>query len=290
VKKLVVIYNPTSGKRNDTDVHKLFSTYFNKENTTFEIWESKSAKHMVELCQLLKTIDTTYVVAAGGDGTVNAVANAIAHSKKQLYILPLGSGNGLARHFKYPLNAIENIQKLNTAILISQIDTACANENFFVNVSGVGFDAHISHVFANNAKRGLWGYIKAVIKELPYKCQTYKVQTPLQQWEGKAFLISICNAPQWGNNMHINPFADPKDNLLNVTILKPFNWLQIPLIIWSLWKNKPMYKQCLYLKSPNVHIKNPSSPLHFHCDGEPIAKNSEITFKINGKLLMLLPS
>lgn len=289
MRRLVVIYNPTSGKRNDTDVHKLFSSYFNKDYTSYEIWESKSAKHMLELCKLLKTVDANYVVAAGGDGTVNAVANAIVNTNKQLYILPLGSGNGLARHFQYPLKPIENIQKLNKAMLVSDIDTACANENFFVNVSGVGFDAHISHVFANNTKRGLWGYIKAILKELPYKCQTYQVQTEQEQWEGKAFLISVCNAPQWGNNMHINPFANPKDNLLNVTILKPFSLFQIPLIIWSLWKNKAMHKQCLYLQSPQVHIETLSSPLNLHCDGEPIANNSEITFKVNGRLFMLFP-
>jgi diacylglycerol kinase (ATP) len=291
VRRLIVIYNPTSGNQNKIDVHKLFTSYFEKHYTSYEIWESKSAKHMQELCELLKTVEANYVVAAGGDGTVNAVAKAIANTNKQFYILPLGSGNGLARHFKYPLDAIENIQKLNKAMLVGDIDTAYANENFFVNVSGVGFDAHISHVFANNTKRGLWGYIKAILKELPYKCQTYQVQTEQEQWEGKAFLISVCNASQWGNNMHINPFANPKDKLINVTILKPFSLFQIPHIIWSLWKNKPMHKQCLYLQSPQVHIKSLPSTLNLHCDGEPInnKNNNKITFKVKGNLCMLFP-
>ena len=103
------------------------------------------------------------IVAVGGDGTINEIASKVMQQNKILGYYPFGSGNGLARFLKIPMNTVQAIKVINNC-KVSVIDTATFNEKSFFNMAGMGFDAHISSVFAGNKRRGLSGYIEAGAK------------------------------------------------------------------------------------------------------------------------------
>ncbi|MGV2480732.1 UNVERIFIED_CONTAM: diacylglycerol kinase family lipid kinase, partial [Salmonella enterica subsp. enterica serovar Weltevreden] len=90
-------------------------------------------------------------------------------SNKVLAIVPFGSGNGLARFLNIPLKAKKAIELINTG-KTQTIDTAELNGKRFFNMAGMGFDAHLSSVFAGNKKRGLKSYVELGFKEIT----TYK--------------------------------------------------------------------------------------------------------------------
>jgi diacylglycerol kinase family enzyme len=90
-------------------------------------------------------------------------------------IIPIGSGNGLARHLNLPMDTAEAIKVLNRA-KSKHIDTARINGQPFVNVAGLGFDAHIAHLFAREKKRGPLPYVKIATNEFQrYKPRHYEI-------------------------------------------------------------------------------------------------------------------
>ena len=111
---------------------------------------------------------------------------------------------------------------------IKKIDGALINGNPFFCTAGIGFDALIANEFATSTKRGFITYFKTSVKEFfNYKPKHYKITIDSKTIETDAFLITVANAGQWGNDVYIAPEAELTDGILNVSILKPFSSLAI---------------------------------------------------------------
>lgn len=158
------------------------------------------------------------VIAAGGDGTVNEIATALCGTSTALGIIPVGSGNGLARHLGLPLDVTEAIEVIAKDNIID-CDYGTANGRPFFCTFGVGFDAAVSEKFAHQKRRGKLSYIKSAISEyVSYNPQTYTISANGQILTQKAFIVACCNASQYGNNAYIAPTASITDGLLDITI------------------------------------------------------------------------
>ncbi len=163
-----------------------------------------------------------YIIAVGGDGTVNEIASSIAGTDTVLGILPFGSGNGLARFLGIPMDTGEAIKTLNEK-RVELIDSAKMNRQWFFNMAGMGFDAHISEVFSHDKTRGFGAYIRSSFREIiNYKSEIYHLEIDGVHYEREAFMLSFANSSQYGNNAHVSPHASVQDGLLDVCIIKPF--------------------------------------------------------------------
>ena len=143
MKRILFIINPNSAKRNRVRIANAIKKIISPKVFDVSVVYTESAGHAITLSKnaVIDRIDV--IVAVGGDGTVNEVASQMINSSSTLGIVPLGSGNGLARHLGISLNierAIELINKQNT----STIDTASVNGTPFVSIAGVGFDAFVA--------------------------------------------------------------------------------------------------------------------------------------------------
>jgi len=126
----------------------------------------------------------------GGDGTVNEIGSALINTNKTLAIIPIGSGNGLARDLNIPLSVKKSTFNINNQNS-RKIDTIKVNKKDCLNIAGVGFDAHIGDKFQNSKKRGFVSYVKLVLKEyFNYKPATFILDIEGNKIEQKAFLIS----------------------------------------------------------------------------------------------------
>ncbi len=205
------------------------------------------------------------VVAVGGDGTVNEVARALLHSDTALGILPLGSGNGLARHLGIPLTLPEALDHLWKSKMVN-IDSATLNFQPFFCVAGLGFDAHVSHLFGQQSQRGWDTYVKVSMKAyLDYLPQRLKIEG----LDAEVFSLSFANAGQFGNNAWVAPHADLADGLLEVCTVTPFpKWFGTALAFQLFTKNLRTSTYVAYqsLTSVNVETKRPAL---VHYDGEP---------------------
>lgn len=229
------------------------------------------ALHATELSKSAIEKGADAVIAVGGDGTINEVAKALIGSEVALGVIPMGSGNGFARHMEIPMRLKEAIHCINR-FNNERIDTGVVNGQAFVATVGMGFDALVGRRFADFGKRGLFSYMKVSTNEfLNFKSEDYSLIIDGQEIHTKAFLINIANIGQYGNNAWIAPSASVQDGLLNVCILEPFPQFMIGDIIIKLF-NKHLDRSEYYKSflAKEVKVINPSL---YHMDGEPMDKS-----------------
>src|SRR6476661_154202 len=174
-RKLLFIVNPNAGKRISGNIMDIIRKEL-PENVYYQIVIWKNRFHFEEILEILKTQGYTDAIAVGGDGTVNHIAKSILGTGIRLGIVPIGSGNGLARSLALSMKVEEVIKQIVTG-KTAVIDTGTVNGVPFFCTSGIGFDAHIGNLFAASVKRGLRSYIIIVMRELfRYRAKTYTLK------------------------------------------------------------------------------------------------------------------
>ncbi|WP_343522849.1 YegS/Rv2252/BmrU family lipid kinase [Pedobacter sp.] len=278
---ILFIINPISGGKGKLRIPDFIDKYLDKEKFSPNFVFSEYVGHASELADEAAAKNFDVIVAAGGDGTINEVATKVLKHNKILGILPLGSGNGLARFLSISKNLRYALLNINN-FKIDEIDTAMFNNKCFFNLAGMGFDAHLSAVFSKDKKRGLSGYIKLGFKEVfNYKPQTYQLSIDGTAYTRKAFAISVANSSQYGNDVYIAPNASVKDGLLDVCIIKPFPIIKLPLLGYVMLRAKAENSDMIeIIKGKNIKIIREMAGA-VHVDGEPLQMGTEIEAIVN---------
>ncbi len=249
-RKILFVINPISGGRAKYNFPEKIDKYLDKTKFEYECVFTEYHGHGSVLAAEAIKNGADILVAVGGDGTINEVASEVDGTDKLMGIIPFGSGNGLARSLGIPVGDVQAIRRINN-FHVSKIDTGTFNGKKFFNMAGVGFDAQISSRFAENIKRGLINYIKIVFSEVSnYDCQDYHLTIDGKEYEFKAFMISIANSSQYGNNAHISPFASLEDGLLDICIVKPFPLYIFPALALRMFRKNSHKSNYLEL----IHI------------------------------------
>ncbi|MBK0381571.1 diacylglycerol kinase family lipid kinase [Pedobacter sp. SD-b] len=286
--KILFIVNPISGGLNKTFFPSLIDRHLNLGIFDAEIIYTDYINHAKLLAKQALLNQFDIVVAVGGDGTINEIASVLESSGKTMGIIPCGSGNGLARTLKIPLNHVKAIEKINQFKTI-KIDVGIIDGEKFINMAGMGFDAHISTHFANSKQRGFKNYIKSTLAELrSYKPQRYQIKTVEKTIEREAFMLSIANSSQYGNNAHIAPGASLTDNLLDICIIKPFPLSVFPILgfrMFSKTAHQSKYVEILKVKEATL-VREKEGPIHI--DGEPLIKGKNLNIEIKHLALNLI--
>jgi YegS/Rv2252/BmrU family lipid kinase len=275
-RKALFIINPVSGGKKKDDVPGLIQKYVDSTVFDFETVFSTGVSHARDIAkQAAGKYDV--VAAVGGDGTVNEVASGIAGTSSVLAIIPYGSGNGLSRFLSIPMDVKGAFETFNKGRTIS-IDAGKMNEHWFFNMAGMGFDAHISHVFAHGSKkRGFISYFKSSLQEInKYQSQIYKLDIDGVKYEREAFMLSMANSSQYGNNAHVSPTASVQDGLLDVCIIKPFPLYRFPEMGLRMFTKTAESSQFVeIIKGKHITITR-TQPGPVHLDGEPQVEGAEI--------------
>lgn len=277
-RKVLFIINPNAGKKISGTIIEIIRKEF-PENIYYQIAIWKDKDHFDEITHLLKTQGYTDAVAVGGDGTVNQVARSILGTGIALGIVPVGSGNGLARSLGLSMK-IEEVIKQIVAGRKEMIDSGSVNGRSFFCTSGIGFDAHIGNLFATSVKRGLSSYVKITIRELfNYRAKEYSLSFNNQIIKRKAFLITVANAGQYGNDFYIAPQASMKDGLFHVVVLKPFSPLKVFGLMLKILNRKAYLSSCIetFVTDKIAVIRDERDTIHF--DGEPAIEDKVVSFE-----------
>ncbi len=129
MRKILIIINPKAGTDKVKNIQDKVSKVTYSSQFQFEIVFTTYRGHAKQLAQEAVKNDYHSVVAVGGDGTVNEIATALVHTNVQLGIIPLGSGNGLARSLQIPLDIGKALKIIvdDHSILI---DSGIVNDQF----------------------------------------------------------------------------------------------------------------------------------------------------------------
>jgi len=277
--KTLAIINNKSGVGKQKNILDIFDKNLDKQKFDLYTVNTEYAGHATVLAK--KAVEDNYavVLSVGGDGTINEIARGLLHSSVIMGIVPCGSGNGLARYLKIPMDIIKAVKWLNLAEP-GLMDTISVNDFLSVNVGGLGFDALVSHKFSNLKKRGYISYVKVVLREfLRYKNSEYIIITNGKEIRLKGFLLSFANSSQYGNNAFIAPNALIDDGLLDLVLLRKPNLYQAFDIAYKMRMNILDFSKLFYeIKVSEADIYHDTDI--GHVDGEPVVFGKKVHLKL----------
>jgi diacylglycerol kinase (ATP) len=258
-------------------------------NIECTIEHTKYRAHAVALARDAATNGYDYVIAVGGDGTINEVAQGLVDTETAMGILPRGSGNGLARHFGIPAQLPEAIDNLFSNTVV-RMDTMLVNSRLSLNVSGIGFDGHIANLFADKKIRGLLGYVRLTLGELlKFKEFDSEISIDGNSRSVKAFIIAFANSSQYGNNIKIAPYASVTDGVFDMTLMKKISLRNFGFL-YSFLRGKLKKSELCEMRVAKEAIVKTSCAVPYHIDGEPCGLADSFTIVLQpSSLLVLVP-
>ncbi len=289
-RRLTLIINPNSGTISKKGLDKWLPLQLERLGYRVDVVYTTGPGDATRLAR--KAAERGYygVLACGGDGTVNEVATGLINTDTAMGILPAGSGNGLARHIGIPVDVKRSLDVIAENYIV-RCDYGTVNDRPFFCTFGMGFDAAVSHRFALKHRRGLNSYISSVLDEfIKYHPNTYEIIAGDRVITDRAFLVSVCNASQYGNNTFIAPAASIRDGLLDVTIVHDGTiienmWSGVEMLTGSIGNHGKI--QTFRTNSLVVRRKQPTIT---HIDGDPAELPAELTIRCHhARLKMFVP-
>ena len=217
---------------------------------------------------------TDLIVACGGDGTINEILNEIKERGLKIAIVPIGSGNGIARHFNIPLNisrSLDLILKQN----YSYVDIGKVNDLFFLGNVAFGLGADFIKNYQKIKYQGLFGYFLAFVKTLfTIREKHFIIDVDGERIITNPLVLIISNTNQQGYNFTVTPKAKTDDGLLDMVIIENIsnfkNFKNIFKIIFGL---KFYPGERIYKKIGNLNL-TPQKPIdNIQIDGENLRAN-----------------
>jgi diacylglycerol kinase (ATP) len=280
--KTLFILNPVAGGGKIAErVMAAIRETFRESGITYDIVTTQGKGDGTTFARDAVNAGYDLVVAIGGDGTVNEVATGLVGASSVLGIIPIGSGNGLARGLRIPLNywdACRLILRGNS----TKIDVGKVCERYFFATSGIGFDAHVGKVYNEQAHaRGVFPYFQFAVTEF----FGYEPQEVLLTFNGKTshhipLVLTVANVEQYGAGAIIAPGAVPDDGLFDISIIPQTNPFQvlthIPKLFAGTIHQFPHFESH---KTDALTIVRPS-PGPIHVDGESLIAGEVLEYTL----------
>ncbi|ACC97598.1 Kinase family protein [Elusimicrobium minutum Pei191] len=280
------IVNPNSGAKKDGAEFALTVKNFFPEA---EVKFTERAGHAGEIAAHAAAKGYKSVIACGGDGTINETASALKNTDTALGIIPRGSGNGFAREIGMSTNNLKALVQLQQAKPVL-CDMGQINDDFFINVAGVGIEAVIAHAFARHGKRGMLPYFLIGAKTVfTYKPKHLTVVADGKEMKINPLTLVFANGRQYGSEFKIAPKASLTDGLLDMVQVLPKNLFRLALSLPSFFNSefRPL-DPTVVDKIQNAEIFSDEA-LYYHVDGEPKkAATNKITVKIIKSCIKIL--
>ena len=287
-RKILFFINPISGTKSKLYLEQKIVKKCRYRNISYEILFTSKDGIYDFLYEKITKENITDIAICGGDGSIAPIVTYLLNTPVNIGIIPLGSGNGLARTAGIP-KSVDKAIDIILAGNANYVDAFLINNQLSTHVCGIGFDAKVAHDFAKKKKRGLQAYTKIALKNL-YAAKPYPfiVEINESQFPVNAFLVCVANSNQFGNNFKIAPKASICDGLLDIVILQKTTKFKIVLSvirqlisgnIQNVSKKNIEKKNILYFQTTKIRIENPQlAPLHI--DGDPSETATDFSFEI----------
>lgn len=287
-KKVLFIVNKYAGTGYQPQVEGRIVEACVKNNAECTVEFTQAPGHAVELAEGAKQQGFDFVVAVGGDGTINEVARGALKASIPMGIIPRGSGNGLSRHLGIPLTVGQAAESLFQSSVLN-MDTFTVNGKLSLNVSGIGFDGHIANLFGGKTKRGLAGYVKLTVQEF-FAFEEFDMEVSIDDitFSSRAFIVAIANSSQYGNNARIAPAASVCDQLLHVTLVKKVPVYRVDFVYNMFTGGLSNASSFCDMRAAKAIAIKTSKPIAFHVDGEPGGHNTEFKISLMPAALQVL--
>ena len=285
----VVIINPAAGPaRRGAPAERvaIATRILERARLPYRVQLTERPNHAYDLAGAAVEEGATLVIAWGGDGTINEVAQALVFTGASLGLVPGGSGNGLARELKIPFDPERAIERA-LAPSERRLDVGEISGRMFFNVAGIGLDAKVAFdVAAFRNPRGLRPYVMASARELVsyFPCE-YAIDSDAGSLRASALVVAVANSRQYGYAALVAPLAVMDDGLLDVVVIEGRSFVGNVVRLPSLFTGG-FHKRSgvTTLKVREVRVRANTRML-FHVDGEVIEGERELVARVHAGAL-----
>jgi YegS/Rv2252/BmrU family lipid kinase len=285
------IVNPIAGGGSALTKFERLKQLLEKMRIEFGCSFSERAGESTSLAERAYSEGERYIIAVGGDGTVNEVASALIGKEDAVMgICPFGTGNDFARALELsgdPEAAAETIKNG----VVEPVDAGLAGSKAFINAGGVGFDVD---VVINTEKykkrfRGMLPYLLGIMKSVTHlKSFPVKLTADGEEIKEDALIVAVANGSHFGGGMNVAPGADPKDGYFNVCLVKKIGFFRFMQLMPKFIKGKHVgCREVKYFTAKEIDLDCGERPMQL--DGELGAKAPARFRMLHGALKMKLP-
>lgn len=235
---------------------------------------TRSAADLTDLSRAAAAEGRDRVIVAGGDGALHYAIQALAGTECALGVVPLGSGNDLARALGIDLDPLRALRKALSG-RSRRIDLGCVDGRLFAGVVGLGFDGEVTQ-FVNERTgwpRGRWAYPYAVLRTLrSFQPPLLHVAHERGTWEGAAILAALANSPCFGGGMRIAPEARLDDGRLDLVIVERIAKIKLVGLFPRVYGGSHIrHRSVRWLRIRQATLRA-DRPLTLYADGEPLMR------------------
>jgi diacylglycerol kinase (ATP) len=291
-KKILFIINPISGVQKKAKLPELIEQNLDLSKFEYTLKYTERAGHATFIAKDAVVEGYDIVVAVGGDGSINEVAESLIDTEVVLGIIPMGSGNGFATHLKLPLrNAKKAILALN-GCRVEKIDVGMTNYGSFISCAGIGLEAAVARTYRHHSVRGFFSYTLAMHKEIlaSYRSKNNRVKFYLDgvEREENIYLFTAFNSKYFGYNQGFATKASLQDGLFDVVFVKSVPTWKMPfLILLGLIKKVHWLKEAEFHSVRKIEIVSEGKRI-IQVDGDSLMTSQNFVMEIKDKALNLL--
>lgn len=289
--KTLFIFNPYSGRnRRRPWLAQSIRDFIASRSLDAALTVTDGPGHATQLARDAVQAGHKVVVAVGGDGTMNEVAQGLLNTPTALALVPCGSGNGLALHLGLPRTALGALQ-LATGVegRVAAVDTGLANGRPFFNAMGLGLDADVGHRFNRLTRRGLPAYARTAwtaLRELRSQRCTIEGEGGRRTLE--TFLVAVANSDQYGNNARIAPGARVDDGALDLVAIRPVGlWGAANLAARLFLGNIDASREVVRMRGARFIVER-AEPGLIHTDGETHVADARVEIVVQPQSLRVV--
>ncbi len=225
VMRIAVILNPAADRGRAAEREEAIAQGLKTWGVSFEIFRTEAPGHATELARRALAEGFSVVAAAGGDGTVNEVAQALVGTGVALGVLPIGSGNDFIKGMGIPKALPQALEVLRRGevkrVDVGTVEVEGLGGRYFFNCFGAGIDGQIALDYKRmRYLRGELGYLWAAVLEVfRFRGVRARVEAEGFSYEGRVALLPLQNGPFAGGGFHVAPGAAPDDGFLDLVVV-----------------------------------------------------------------------
>jgi diacylglycerol kinase (ATP) len=276
----LILANPTAGGGFGREALPRLKAFASEKHWSAEFLSTESAAEFAQIACEEAAAGRERIFALGGDGTFQALLNAVAgHANVSLGVLPAGGGNDLAAALGLPLDPVRAAELILTRGEAVPLDaararTADGTERLYMGGGGVGLDAEAAR-FASGTYRKMRGrgrYLLAAIRALG-TFRGIRVRVSLEGaeqpcMEGTALVLGILNTPSYGGGLRLAPEAGLEDGRLDLVLLENLGALEIARMLPRLAASGEIRTRRIQRHRISRARIETEWPCAFHADGE----------------------
>lgn len=267
-RRVAVIYNPVAGFRQRGRLRR-FLRHLRRLGHEVLLRRTEGPGHATQIARDLDPAHVDVVVAAGGDGTINEVANGLIGRPIPMTIAPLGTANVFAFETGLGLK-LSRAARLPSEGLVAEIRPALAGKRGFLLMVSAGTDARVVANVDRGIKRylGKTAYVLAAVREI-LSGRPGRIQVTVDGIRHEAGLVVVTHASHYAGPFVIAPNVRMGDDSVCVVLLKGVRRRSLVKYAMALLLNRlPTLKDATVLRAHRVRIDGP--------EGQPIQSDGDV--------------